>query len=249
MLSVDSVVCVPAAGGCPGRDRSASAQACSGPRRRVRRQIDREVMGMERRRWRPLVVAALAVATGVALVAARGTASAAVTPRLTSVEIADAVLFDTGPAAKYVASVQRGQVRWTAELRGIRAGVDAALTADPTGYYASEFATAMQSGDPRAVQQALGRLGKTVRGYLERRYGPSQLDDALRVMGTAPSAAREPRDLDSPVITTDVAVAVVIVAAFLIVVVFGAVDDATPSDRLAGEKLANDLAVSLRYGR
>jgi SdpC family antimicrobial peptide len=204
-------------------------------------------MGIVRKRWRRLVVVVVTVAMVSGMALHRGVASASVVPRLTSVQIADGLFFNDGRAAPYLSALQRDTIHWTDELRSIQAGIDGALQADTTGYYRSEFPARMQSGDPRRVQQALVRLGSTVRSYLEQRYGATKLDDALRLI--SPSAAAvpsaQPQDLMSPVVTTDVAVALIFVV--VIVVVFAApTPDVSGNQRLATEQLVGQVAAGLR---
>jgi hypothetical protein len=164
-------------------------------------------------------------------------------PRLSSVDIADAVLFDDGPAVAYLSSVERSTIHWTAELRSVQTGVRDTLWTDPSGYYRADFATAMQSGDPRLVQQALQHLGTSLRGYLETRYGPAGVDNALRVMGDSYGNQAKPgRDLDSPVL--------VIVVVLLVVVVFAApTPELSEAQTLASEKFVNQVATALRVAR
>src|SRR5688572_2783272 len=126
---------------------------------------------MIRKQWRSLLVVVLAAAVMLGLTLGRGTAFASTTPRLSSAEIVDGLLFNEGPAAPYLSSIDRDEIRWTSELRGVQAGIRSAVTTDPTGYYTSAFPQEMQSGDPRAVQKALARLGETVYTYLAQHYG------------------------------------------------------------------------------
>ena len=197
---------------------------------------------MERlkRRWRPLLVVALALAAGFALTLARGTAfaDAQTPPRLTSVQIADAVLFADGPAAVYLSSLERERIHWTPELRSVQKGITAAIAADGTGYYGSEFAPAMQSGDPRLVQQALGELGATVRTYLEQRFGADQVEEAFRKMDTTSPRPDRSRGDSSPVLVFYV---VAVTVAVLVFYILWAIPSPTePTDQgVTAEKLVN----------
>ena len=210
-------------------------------------------MGMIRRRWRSLLVIVLAVVAMLGLTLGRGAAFAATTPRLTSAEIVDGLLFDEGRAARYLSSIDRDGIQWTEELRSVQVGIRPVLAADPTGYYGSAFAQAMQSGDPRAVEKALGRLGETVYTYLAQRYGQGQLDDALRAIGAGPSL--RPPVIETELVTVNVAatvsvvaVAVVLITLIVIVVVIPLQGGST-EDRLDAEKMINDIAVGLRLSR
>jgi hypothetical protein len=192
------------------------------------------------------LVVVLATAVGVSAMVARGNAFADVqTPRLTSALIVDAVLFNDGPAAVYLSNVERDDIHWTPELRSIQAGIKATVAAEGTGYYKSEFAKAMQSGDPSLVQQAMGRVSGTVHTYLEQRYGADRVDDALRTMGVSVDPQAAPRDcIDGPVLVFFIAIVVFIAAVFALPPTGLSTDQ-----RLAAEKLVNDIAVALRTGQ
>jgi hypothetical protein len=201
-----------------------------------------------------LLVVVLAVAVGLGLVFARGSAFATTTtPSLTSAEIADAVLFNDGPAARYLAAIDREPVRWTDELRSVQAGVRSALAADPTGYYTSAFAVAMQSGDPRAVRAALERLGETVHTYLKQRYGQEKLDDALRVIGAdgfmKPPTLEVEIDVVHVAVTASVAILAVAVTIIILLVVIIPFRDGSDEGLLEAEKMTNDIAAGLRLDR
>src|SRR5688572_14873402 len=79
------------------------------------------VMARFNTRWRRMALVALAVTVGVTFAGWRaGTASAEPAPRLTAVEIADGVLFNDGPAAKYLTELDRPETQWTDEMRQIQ---------------------------------------------------------------------------------------------------------------------------------
>jgi hypothetical protein len=74
------------------------------------------------RRWRSLLLLAVAIAVGVAFATLRTSAATAGggAPRLPATEIADAVLFNDGPAARYLGELNRGPTAWTDSIRETR---------------------------------------------------------------------------------------------------------------------------------
>jgi hypothetical protein len=124
---------------------------------------------------------ALAVVAGVAFATWRGgPAEAADVPRLKAGDIADAVLFNDGPAAKYLAGLRLGTTQWTDELREIQHRIRAKVEADPE--FAATFVARMQSGNPRDCAKAVSDLGQLARDVLYARYGRDQVDRTAMVL-------------------------------------------------------------------
>jgi hypothetical protein len=99
-------------------------------------------------------------------------------PALDAVAISDAVLFNQGPAARYLTRLNRPQVKMTDAMTAVRTDIDTKLAADSG--FASSFASRMQSGDPVAVQAALGDIAKAyVRPALDNRFGAATVDAGL----------------------------------------------------------------------
>lgn len=209
-------------------------------------------------RWRPLILAALAVAVGVTFVVSRAGTATAAAPRLTAIEIVDGVLFNDGVAAQYLTELRRGKTEWNDELRRVQRLIHDSVSADPR--WASSFAQRMQSGDPRKVARAMSELGVIARQVLDKLYGPDKVDEAILDIDkkwaeeqlTKASIAHTEFSLDSGSDTwfeVDTwAVAVAVVAAALVLVV--ALIDFTPKDfseraDLAHEVLLNDVAAGL----
>ena len=130
-------------------------------------------------RARPVLLVVLAVAVAVTFATWRANRAHAEgeAPRFTATEISDGVLFNDGPAAGYLAELNRGPTQWTADLRGVQRAVNEAIEADPA--WANHFAEQMQSGDPNLVNEGFTSLGETVRRVLDDRYGPDEVDRAI----------------------------------------------------------------------
>jgi hypothetical protein len=196
--------------------------------------------------WRSMAVLALAIAAGLFLTQ-YGTASAA-TPALKATDIANAVLFNDGPAAGYLKTVDRTPVQLTPEIRTVQAGVKKAIEGDKTGFYTSQFARQMQSGDPLVVRSALSHLGRTVHTVLEQQYGAAKLDSTIKTLvkitNAKPRDTDKGRDLDSPVVTT--AVAVVVLVLVLVTIVFvGPNPDPASAGTLINERLTQEITQAL----
>ena len=176
-------------------------------------------MEQMKRRWR-LLIAAVAVITGIALVNQNGAGASVQTaaPRLTSVEIANAVLFNEGPAAQYLASFQRSPVRWDEDGLVAKGAVLNAIRNDTSGYYSSTFAQQMQSGDPEAIEGALDHLGSTTKDALVQSYGQQRVNDAI---AAAPGVITNEDTNVSLAVVTAIAV---IVAVIIVALVFAPVD-------------------------
>jgi hypothetical protein len=98
-------------------------------------------------------------------------------PRYGATELADAVLFNEGPAAKHLESLGRGQVPWNDALREGQKAVHEAIDRDPR--WARSFAARLQSGDPQRVKASLEELSKVTLESLERALGRDRVDEAV----------------------------------------------------------------------
>lgn len=141
-------------------------------------------MAQHTTRWRSWTALALSVAVGFALAGWHGgSASAMEVPQLKAGDIADAVLFNDGPAAQYLTALRRPNFRWSEELRAIQRSVRSAVEADSK--FAATFAARMQSGDPRQCQSAMSDLGLLARRVLYARYGDQRVDQLARLVDSA----------------------------------------------------------------
>ena len=125
--------------------------------------------------WRQALLLTVVAALAVAFVAAQPrTARANGTPRFKATEIADAVLFNEGPAAGYLSMLRRGPMAWNDTSRELRRRVNEAIEADQQ--WAGRFAGGMQSGDPKAVTNAVIDLATLLRQILNSWYGQYQIN-------------------------------------------------------------------------
>jgi hypothetical protein len=121
-----------------------------------------------RGRWRWVVAAGVATAIGLTS-AGQVWAAPKAAPAFSAVDLADAVLFDGGPAAPYLAELDREKVEPTEASHHIQQVIDKAIEADPK--WGSSFAVRIQSGNPRLVQSAVQDLWLFSRTALEGVYG------------------------------------------------------------------------------
>jgi hypothetical protein len=208
------------------------------------------------RGWLILIAVAVAVAAVIGINRA-APAAAAEAPPMTAVEIADGVLFNTGPAAEYLTSLNRGETQWSEDLWETQERVHHAIEGDRL--FASSFQERMQSGDPRQVDAAMFDLGELLRDVLYEQYTARMVDEALAqveldwveeeiIRGAivdAEFASYEGMNvwLETAVAAVAVVVAVVAVAAFWVL-------KEIPSEHtdLAQEVILNDIAAGLEAG-
>jgi hypothetical protein len=128
-------------------------------------------------RWRSMVTLGTVLAV-VAVAASRGIASAESepAPRFTASEIVDAVVFNTGPAARYL-TFPRSATQWTDVMLELRQRVQLAMGADKN--LTTTLADQMQSGDPVLVDEGLARISDKVRVALDVMYGADNVDEAM----------------------------------------------------------------------
>jgi hypothetical protein len=128
--------------------------------------------------WRAMVTLGTVFAV-VAVAAWRGGIAMAETepaPRFTASEIVDAVVFNTGPAARYL-TFPRPAMEWTESIHELRQGVQLAVHAD--NELDATLADQMQSGDPRRVDEGLARIADKVRTVLDAMFGTEDVDAAM----------------------------------------------------------------------
>jgi len=216
---------------------------------------------------RSLIPLALAVAVGIGFAVWRaGSSQAAEVPRLKAGEIIDAVLFNDGPAARYLTGLRRGPTSWDEELRKLQQEIKAAVEKDPA--FAATFVAQMQSGNPVYTARAMSSVGVIVRRELDEMYGHRAIDEAVAKIDQAFGEQRLAVVQDQAAVQNNefsydnsldvwfavdavVAVSAVAVVATLVV---ASMIDFTPreySDRtmLAHEVFINHLATDLRGPR
>ncbi|ASW52925.1 hypothetical protein [Plantactinospora sp. KBS50] len=139
-----------------------------------------------RRTWRAatLLAIVMAICTGYLVQGTTSAAADGAAPRFSAVELSDAVLFNEGPAASLLAPLQRGTVPWTPTLRLGQTAVNTVIASSPG--WGTSFATALQSGNPVAVRQALTNLSVLSRNALVSTYGSGPVIQAIyRFVGIA----------------------------------------------------------------
>jgi hypothetical protein len=186
-----------------------------------------------------VTVAAAVAALGIA---SRSHAATNGAPVFAGVDLADAVLFNEGPAAPYLAGFPRSTNVWTDSARRHRAGVDAAITADP--HWAASFAYRLQGGDLGSVDAALLDLAKLARTEADRLFGPAEVNRAVeRASRTDGLYVLQPpyqeMTLDIVLHQADVVVTVYILVSSLTA-------QPGPNGQLLHERLVYEVATNLR---
>jgi hypothetical protein len=133
-------------------------------------------LGALGRRWRWAVGLVAAAAIGVAY-AGQVQAAPQAAPAFSAVELANAILFDDGPAAGYLTALDRPPVEWNDNLTKTEQAVDAAVASDPK--WAESFAAQTQSGDPNQIQGALNDLAVVSRQVAYDTFGKEEVDKEL----------------------------------------------------------------------
>jgi hypothetical protein len=212
------------------------------------------------RRWRWGVAVAVATAVGVAVAGQGNAATAAEAKPFSAVELSDAILFNTGPAAPNLASLQRGPVPWTDAMKASQAAIDEAVSADPR--WAATFQREVQSGDPNQIEVGLSSLAELSYAVLTKRFGTdavlqavatvgSQIDKQHLILGQDLSSefanyAGDTVWVDNDVVLYgEIAVAVVAVAVAVIVVEKQLDPEALEQVQLAKELLVRAIATEL----
>jgi hypothetical protein len=134
-----------------------------------------------RRRWKLAIP--LVIACGV-LVAYQSQAHAAANggsaPAFSATQVADGVMFDNGPAAAYLTSLNRPYPPPSTQTTAIESAINAAISASPQR--AASLQTELQSGDPNQVQNALAQLGSITVPVLDQMFGPQAVSQAATTL-------------------------------------------------------------------
>lgn len=128
------------------------------------------------------------IATAAVVTASTGTVQAAPeepAPRFSAVELADAVMFNDGPAAEYLAGWDRPETEWTDATVLSKEAIDEAIANDPE--WGAAFASRIQSGDPQRIEGALKDLAEYSRVVADELFGPKVVDRAVEAAGLAGS--------------------------------------------------------------
>lgn len=142
-----------------------------------------KVISAARRRWRWAV--GLVVVTALGLGYAGQVASADQTsnraPVFSAVDLADAVLYYEGPAAKLLPGLERPAIEWTDDARMAREAINKAIETDER--WSASFQARMQSGDPVRISAAIKDLAVFSRNVMNEQLGKDVVDRALDAGG------------------------------------------------------------------
>lgn len=135
--------------------------------------------------WVVALVAIVAVGLGYAgQVQADAPAEA---PTYQAAELADAILFAEGPAARHLTGLERPKIEWTEEAKRSKDAINEAIAKDEK--WGESFASRIQSGDPNAIAPALHDLGVKSRLALDDLWGRDTMDKAMEVAVGGSSAS------------------------------------------------------------
>jgi hypothetical protein len=187
-------------------------------------------------------VVGAALAAGIGITGRVAAASADPAPAFRAVDLADAVLFDDGPAAAYLVGFERPGNTWTDPARRHRAAVNDAIEADQR--WARSFASRLQSGDRMAVDSALLDLAVLARAQADRLFGKDAVDKVIEAAhnGEILVALTPPTrqtSLDYLIQVTDAVIAVYTVVSSL----------TSEPARLLQDRLVNEIAAHLATSR
>jgi hypothetical protein len=154
------------------------------------------VFRMRARHLGVFVFVVLATAVAVALYTSKAHATEVTkTPRMSGAQLADAILFHDGPAAKYL--TRTGQVgRPDVRTQEVEQQVNSMFQTDQS--FSSRFAADIQGGDRQKVRNALNDLGQRVRSILDKVYGAKVVDGATVKAAAALNTSTKDSPVSSP---------------------------------------------------
>jgi hypothetical protein len=205
-------------------------------------------MNLHRRlsgRWRLVLASAAVAAVAIGTAGPVGAATATPAPAFAAVDLADAVLFDLGPAAPFLDGVDRSHNAWTELGRRYRTVLIDAIRADAR--WGRSFAARLQSGDRATIDQALHDLGVLAHAQADQVYGVDTVDRAIGMghVGEVVYVITPPFEDDSLDIVlenTSAVVMVYIVASWL------TTDPGDPANLLR-DQLVHEIATHLATSR
>jgi hypothetical protein len=137
------------------------------------------------KRWRWAVGLAVASAIGITYAAQVATAGPGQVeggaPRFSAVELTDAILYQQGPAAKYLSELERPELKWDDELKRSREVINEAIARDQD--WGQSYAARMQSGEPLEIASALDDLASFSRVAMNGWLGQENVDRAIDAAG------------------------------------------------------------------
>lgn len=128
------------------------------------------------RRWKALVPVAVAATGVIAYQSYAHAATRATAPVFSATQLADGVMFDNGPAAPYLVSLNRPVPPSSSQLTAIENATNSAISANSS--LAASLATELQSGNPSQVQNALSQLGSVTLSVLDGLFGSTAVTQA-----------------------------------------------------------------------
>ncbi|WP_147457194.1 hypothetical protein [Micromonospora pisi] len=130
-----------------------------------------------RRRWVWAAALFAVVALGIGYAGQVRADAPAAAPAYQAVDLADAILFADGPAARHLEGLERPSIEWTEEAKRSKEAIGEAISRD--GKWGESFASRVQSGDPNQIAPALHDLGVKSRLALDDLWGRDTMDKAM----------------------------------------------------------------------
>jgi hypothetical protein len=207
-----------------------------------------------------IVAAGAALAVAAAALASPGPATATA-PRMSAIVLANGVLFNQGPAARYLTALGQPATPVRGKLLKVERSVDHALQASPA--LAGAFARDIQSGNRIKVSAALTSLAKLAQSAFEDQYGAAATQQMItRAKAALQNAVPKAGDgtmagsstvnyvnffnLIDDVVQLEVVLLVVVVLLLVVVIPEGFRDGSSGS--LAADQIVNVVAVGLHAG-
>jgi hypothetical protein len=136
------------------------------------------ILGCLRGKWKLALPLVIASAVGLAYQGqAHANAPLGPVPNFTATQLANAVLFDNGPAAPYIASLNRPAPKQDDTQIREEQAIDTAISADRV--MAANFQTEIQSGDPNQVKGALSQLSRVTYTVYVNLFGSAEVSQAV----------------------------------------------------------------------
>lgn len=135
--------------------------------------------------WAAALLAVVVVGLGYAGQVQAGAPAAA--PVYQAADLADAILFAEGPAARHLTGLERPKIDWTEEAKRSKEAIGEAIARDAR--WGESFASRVQSGDPNQIAPALHDLGVKSRTALDDLWGRDTMDKAMEAAVGGSSAS------------------------------------------------------------
>ena len=133
-----------------------------------------------RRKWKAVLPVAVVCTIVFACQDHARAATGGTAPVFSATQLADGVLFDNGPAAPYLASLNRPVPPQSSALTTIENATNTAINANPQ--LAASLQAEFQSGDPNQVQDALAQLGNVSVPIFDGLYGSQTVSKMVALL-------------------------------------------------------------------